>query len=97
MNFIAFSSLEKGFSEQIMLAMSPNKSACFILGSLSQAVLSFLQILNCPPRPTKLNKSSDFKTKYPNKKAQVKFVHFYRAASRSLPVIIALRGLAIYA
>lgn len=79
-----------------MLAMSPNKSAGFTQGSLSQAVFSFLQILNCPPRPTKFKKNNYFKTKYLNKKAQVKFLHFYRAASKSLPVIVVIRGLAIY-
>lgn len=78
-----------------MLALSPNNPAVFTGGSLSQAAFSFLRILNCPLRPTKLNESSDFIMKHPSKKTPVKFIHFYRAATKSLAVIVVLRGLAI--
>jgi len=95
--FIACFSLVKGFSEQIVLALSPNNRAVFTGGSLSQAVFSFLCILSCPPRPSKLNKSNDFVTKHPNKKPQVKFVHICRDGPKILLVVVVLRGLASYA
>lgn len=52
----------------IVLALSPNNPAVFSGGSLSQAAFSFLYVLHCPPRPSKLNKSNDFISKHPNKK-----------------------------